>query len=92
MSSSKKLYCSGFVVDCSPCLSCSKWPLMVGIVVVKCLDINVGVRPGHPRKWLLLMALRKVSFVGEKQVAWRYDAKSFAVVSFRMITFIAGLW
>ena len=33
-------------VDCRPCFSCLRWPLAVGIVSGKCLEMRVGVRPG----------------------------------------------
>ena len=78
MSSGRNLFCSiGLEVDCKPCFSCIKCPLIVGIVGDKCFVMRDVVRPGHSRKLLFFIAFRKVSLVGEKHVAWRYNAKSF---------------
>lgn len=56
-------------VDCRPCFSCLRCPFAVAMVRGKCLVTRDSFKPGHPIKWLFLIAFKNVCFAGEKHAA-----------------------
>ena len=56
-------------------------PRIVAGCNVRCLRVPTSVSPGHPTKWLLRIAFRRVDLVGENRLACRNKMMSLVSAS-----------